>query len=144
MRNRREHRTGIYPATFPPLDFSNRELRRLASFFVLTTLVNIVIASQVTYAAINYMDSTSFCGLTCHTVMQPEYTAFQNSPHSRLECVTCHIGAGASWFVRSKLSGVGQVVAVTFNTYPRPIPEPGAQSASRARDLRNLPLAAEV
>jgi hypothetical protein len=124
LRNRREHRTGIYPATFPPLDFSNRELRRLASFFVLTTLVNIVIASQVTYAAINYMDSTSFCGLTCHTVMQPEYTAFQNSPHSRLECVTCHIGSGASWFVRSKLSGVGQVVAVTFNTYPRPIPSP--------------------
>jgi nitrate/TMAO reductase-like tetraheme cytochrome c subunit len=123
-RNRREHRTGIYPASFPPLDFSNRELRRLAAFFVLTTLVNIVIASQVSYAAVNYMDSTSFCGLTCHTVMQPEYTAFQNSPHSRLECVSCHIGAGASWFVRSKLSGVGQVVAVTFNTYPRPIPSP--------------------
>jgi NapC/NirT cytochrome c family, N-terminal region len=124
LRNRREHRTGIYPASFPPLDFSNRELRRLAAFFVLTTLVNIVIASQVTYAAVNYMDSSNFCGLTCHTVMQPEYTAFQNSPHSRLECVTCHIGAGAGWFVRSKLSGVGQVVAVTFNTYPRPIPSP--------------------
>ena len=98
LRNRREHRTGIYPASFPPLDFRNRELRRLAAFFVLTTLVNIVIASQATYAAVNYMDSASFCGLTCHTVMQPEYTAFQNSPHSRLECVSCHIGAGASWF----------------------------------------------
>ena len=124
LRNRREHRTGVYPADFPPLDFKNRELRRLVAFFVLTTFVNIVIASQATYAAINYMDSVSFCGLTCHTVMQPEYTAFQNSPHSRLECITCHIGAGASWFVRSKLSGVGQVVAVTFNTYPRPIPSP--------------------
>src|SRR6185436_17478955 len=71
-----------------------------------------------------YMDSSSFCGLTCHTVMEPEYTAFQNSPHSRLECVHCHIGSGASWFVRSKLSGVGQVVAVTLNNYPRPIPTP--------------------
>jgi hypothetical protein len=124
LRSRREHRTGIYPDKFPPLDFRNRELRRLAAFVVLTTFVNIVIASQATYAAINYMDSVSFCGLTCHTVMQPEYTAFQNSPHSHLECITCHIGAGASWFVRSKLSGVGQVVAVTFNTYPRPIPSP--------------------
>jgi hypothetical protein len=124
VRNRSEHRTGIYPASFPPLDFRNRELRRLVTFFILTTFVNIVIASQATYAAITYMDSVSFCGLTCHTVMQPEYTAFQNSPHSRLECITCHIGAGASWFVRSKLSGVGQVVAVTFNTYPRPIPSP--------------------
>ena len=124
LRNRREHRAGIYPATFPPLDFRNRELRRLVSFFILATFVNIVIASQTTYAAINYMDSVSFCGQTCHTVMQPEYTAFKNSPHSRLECVHCHIGPGASWFVRSKLSGVGQVFAVMLNTYPRPIPSP--------------------
>jgi hypothetical protein len=70
------------------------------------------------------MDSTTFCGLTCHTVMQPEYTAYQNSPHSHVECVKCHIGPGASWFVKSKMSGLGQVFAVTFNTYPRPIPAP--------------------
>jgi hypothetical protein len=57
-------------------------------------------------------------------VMQPEYTAYQDSPHSKVECVKCHIGPGASWFVQSKLSGVGQVFAVTFNTYPRPIPTP--------------------
>src|SRR6185295_2272448 len=53
LRNRRERRMGIYPASFPPLDFRNRELRRLLAFFVLTTLVNIVIASQATYAAVN-------------------------------------------------------------------------------------------
>jgi len=70
------------------------------------------------------MDSVTFCGLTCHTVMQPEYTAYQNSPHSKVACVSCHIGPGAGWFVRSKLSGVGQVFAVTFHTYPRPIPAP--------------------
>jgi hypothetical protein len=38
--------------------------------------------------------------------------------------VKCHIGPGASWFVRSKLSGVGQVLAVTFHTYSTPIPTP--------------------
>ena len=36
----------------------------------------------------------------------------------------CHIGPGAPWFVRSKLSGVRQVFAVTFKTYSRPIPSP--------------------
>jgi hypothetical protein len=70
------------------------------------------------------MDSVTFCGETCHTVMQPEYTAYQNSPHARVECVKCHIGPGASWFVKSKLSGVGQVLAVTFRTYSTPIPTP--------------------
>jgi hypothetical protein len=99
-------------------------LRRLAYFVGVTTVINIGIASQLGYGAINYMDSVTFCGLTCHTVMQPEYTAYQDSPHSRVACVNCHIGPGAGWFVRSKLSGVGQVFAVAFHTYPRPIPAP--------------------
>ena len=124
LRNRREHATRIYPATFPPLNWRNAELRRLVVFVGATTFVNIVIASQATYAAVSYMDSVSFCGQTCHTVMQPEFTAYQHSPHARVECVACHIGPGASWFVRSKLSGVGQVFAVTFRTYPKPIPTP--------------------
>jgi len=56
--------------------------------------------------------------------MQPEFTAYQDSPHSRVECVECHIGPGESWFVRSKLSGIRQVFAVTFHTYDTPIPVP--------------------
>ena len=103
---------------------ANPELRRLVMFIGAITFVNLVIASQVTYAAVAYMDQASFCGQTCHTVMEPEFTAYQSSPHSRVDCVVCHIGAGAGWFVRSKLSGVGQVVAVTLNNYPRPIPTP--------------------
>jgi hypothetical protein len=124
IRNRKEKTSGLYPASFPPLNWANRDLRRLVMFLAVTTMVNIVIASQATYAAISYMDSVQFCGKTCHTVMQPEYEAYQNSPHSRVECVECHIGAGATWFVRSKLSGVGQVFAVALNNYPRPIPSP--------------------
>lgn len=124
LRRRRERASGTAPTSFPPLTFRNPELRRLALFVVLTSFVNVVIAGQLTYSAVNYMDSVSFCGQTCHTVMQPEFTAYQNSPHSRVECVQCHIGPGAGWFVRSKLSGVRQVFAVTFHTYDRPIPTP--------------------
>lgn len=124
LRKRREGRGGIYPAHFPPLDWKNRDLKRLVIFVSLTTFVNIVIASQVTYGAVSYMESVTFCGQTCHDVMQPEFTAYQNSPHSRVECVKCHIGPGAGWFVKSKLSGAYQVFAVTFKTYPTPIPTP--------------------
>jgi nitrate/TMAO reductase-like tetraheme cytochrome c subunit len=70
------------------------------------------------------MDSVQFCGQTCHQVMQPEYTAYQRSPHARVACIECHIGPGAPWFVRSKISGSYQLLAVTFNLYPRPIPTP--------------------
>jgi hypothetical protein len=124
LKRKREGRRGIYPPEFPPLTWRNADLRRLVYFVFFTTMVNLAIASQVSYSAVNYMDSVTFCGETCHTVMQPEYTAYQNSPHARVECVKCHIGPGASWFVKSKLSGVGQVLAVTFHTYSTPIPTP--------------------
>jgi hypothetical protein len=123
-KRRREGRTGIAPIDEHGVRWSNPEVRRLAYFVGVTTVLNIAIASQLSYGAVNYMDTVTFCGKTCHNVMQPEYTAYQDSPHSRVECVKCHIGPGAGWFVKSKLSGVGQVFAVAFNTYPRPIPTP--------------------
>jgi len=123
-QNRGERRRGLYPAAFPPLNLKNMEFRRLISFVGVTTFANIVIASQLAYGAVSYMETQSFCGQTCHTVMQPEYTAYQSSPHSRVECVQCHIGPGESWFVRSKLSGIRQVFAVMFHTYETPIPTP--------------------
>jgi nitrate/TMAO reductase-like tetraheme cytochrome c subunit len=123
-RRRRESRAGSYPSEFPPLDLHHTEFRRLLVFVGLTSVVNVVIAGQVTYQAVNYMDSSAFCGTTCHTVMAPEFAAYGNSPHSRVECVKCHIGPGASWFVQSKLSGVGQVFAVALRNYPTPIPTP--------------------
>jgi hypothetical protein len=84
----------------------------------------LVIGSQFLYSAVSYMDSQAFCGKTCHTVMDPEYTAYTNSPHARVACTECHIGPGAPWFVKSKISGTGQVFAVLFQTYPKPIPSP--------------------
>ena len=124
LKRKREGRSGVYPPEFPPLTWANADMRRLVYFLGLTTTFNIVIASQIGYGAVNYMDSVTFCGQTCHTVMQPEFTAYQSSPHSNVACVNCHIGPGAGWFVKSKLSGMGQVIAVTLNTYPRPIPTP--------------------
>jgi len=123
-KRRSERRAGIHPSDFPALTWANPAMRRLVYFIGVTTALNIAIASQLTYGAISYMDSPTFCGKTCHTVMQPEFTAYQNSPHSRVDCVKCHIGPGAGWFVKSKLSGVGQVVAVALHTYPKPIPTP--------------------
>jgi len=100
------------------------ELRRLAIFVSLTTMVNLLMGSQFSYRAVTYMDTDTFCGRACHKVMDPEYTAYSHSPHARVACTECHIGPGASFFVKSKLSGAGQVFAVLFNTYPRPIPSP--------------------
>ncbi len=99
-------------------------LRKNVFLIVLLTSINFTVFSLFLYRAYHYMESTSFCGQFCHTVMNPEFTAYQNGPHSRVTCVECHIGAGADWFVKSKISGARQLVAVVADTYPRPIATP--------------------
>ena len=124
VRVRRQRKAGQQTEQPLPLTWSSPDLRRVASFVGVTTLFNLIIGTQFTYRAVNYMDTVAFCGTTCHRIMNPEYTAYRGSPHSRVDCVQCHIGPGASWFVRSKFSGVQQVFNYAFNTYPRPIPVP--------------------
>ncbi|MGW8312515.1 MAG: cytochrome c3 family protein [Desulfuromonadales bacterium] len=99
-------------------------LRKNVFLIVLLTSVNFAVFSMFIYRAYHYMESTQFCGEFCHTVMTPEHTAYENSPHSRVSCVECHIGSGADWFVKSKISGARQLLAVAANTYPTPISTP--------------------
>jgi NapC/NirT cytochrome c family, N-terminal region len=124
LKRRSLRGSGQLPTAFPPVDLRLPMVRRTLEWVGLATMVNLLIVGTASYRGVSYMDSTSFCGTTCHTVMEPEYTAYQNSPHSRVACVECHIGPGAGWFVRSKVSGLRQVFAVTFHTYSRPIPSP--------------------
>ncbi len=120
----RKGRTGELPVTYPNVDLSHRGVRSTVMFVGIMTAINVPIFAIASYSGTVYMESTQFCGQTCHQVMDPEYTAYQRSPHARVACVECHIGPGAPWFVRSKLSGSYQVLAVSFNLYPRPIPTP--------------------
>jgi nitrate/TMAO reductase-like tetraheme cytochrome c subunit len=99
-------------------------LQRALALVVIMTFVNVALMGTASYKAVEHMDSVEFCGQTCHSVMAPEYTAYLNSPHSRVACVDCHIGSGAPWFVRAKISGVRQLFAVNLKTYSRPIPSP--------------------
>jgi nitrate/TMAO reductase-like tetraheme cytochrome c subunit len=123
-RRWRLRQLGELPTVYPAIDLKTPMVRNSVLFLGIATISNIMIFGLASYKGVAYMDSKEFCGLSCHTVMAPEYGAYENSPHYRVECVQCHIGPGAGWFVRSKLSGLRQVVAVTFHTYSRPIPSP--------------------
>jgi len=114
-----------YPGgRMPELDFENPEHLKKLGFFLGMTVLNLVIFGFAGYGAYHYSETNEFCGTVCHTVMRPEWTAYQLSPHSRVHCVECHIGPGAGWFVRSKLSGARQVLAVATGSYERPIETP--------------------
>ncbi len=51
------------------------------------TLVNLLFVSLAAYRGIEFMDSPTFCGHVCHTVMEPEYTAYRDGPQSLVACV---------------------------------------------------------
>jgi nitrate/TMAO reductase-like tetraheme cytochrome c subunit len=109
---------------FAILDFNRPQVRKTALVFLAATGINALILGVGTYKGVEVMESTQFCGAACHSVMEPEYTTYRRSPHARVKCVECHIGEGADWFVKSKLSGSWQLVSVAFNLYPRPIAVP--------------------
>ena len=118
-------RTGVMPFfKWPLIDLNIKRHRNAAMIFIFGTLLLVLVSSVVVYQAYHFTDSVAFCGTTCHKVMKPEYTAYQNSPHARVACVNCHIGPGAGWYAKSKLRGLYQVYAVAADVYPRPIPTP--------------------
>jgi len=124
LRRRSLSARGELRSVYPEINLSEPVIRQGLVFVATATFLNILIFGTASYRGVAYMDSSQFCGQTCHTVMEPEFAAYQGSPHSRVSCVECHIGPGAGWFVRSKLSGLRQVYAVTFHTYSRPIHAP--------------------
>ena len=131
--DRRRRHKGLEPRRLPSIDLNNPAHRRTALVVVSLTLVNVLIVSLAAYRGLEFMDSPQFCGQVCHTVMEPEFMAYRDGPHSRVRCVDCHIGPGASWFVKSKLDGTRQVVAVMRNNYSRPIETP-VRTLRPARD----------
>lgn len=124
----REHRREVKGLhrdyKLPKIDLNDPKHRHAVTIFSIGTILLLLFSAFGSYKAYEFTDSDEFCGTVCHSVMNPEYTAYQSSPHVHVGCVKCHIGSGADWYVRSKISGAYQIYSVTFNKYPRPIPTP--------------------
>jgi nitrate/TMAO reductase-like tetraheme cytochrome c subunit len=109
---------------WPVIDFNNTSTRNAAIIFSVGSIFLLIISAIGSYEAFHYTESVEFCGKLCHKVMEPEYTTFHGSAHERVACVECHVGEGAGWYVKSKLSGLYQVYSVIAKKYPQPIPTP--------------------
>ena len=122
-RHRHKAAPHEYP-TLPILNLNEKWQRRRVFIGVVLFTLFFTLSAVGTYQAYHFTESPIFCGKVCHMVMKPEYTAYQYSPHARVTCVECHIGSGANWYVKSKMSGLRQVWAVATNTYKTPIETP--------------------
>ncbi|NEW83339.1 MAG: cytochrome C [Mariniphaga sp.] len=125
IRAKRQEKRKVEGAPEYPLwDFNKPSTRNAAAIFLIGTICLAILSSIGSFQAFHITESNEFCGKLCHETMKPEYTAYQNSPHSRVRCVECHVGSGAGWYVRSKATGLYQVYAVLTNQIPRPIETP--------------------
>src|SRR5574338_161046 len=121
---RREVKGIVCGSYLPVIDLNDPKKRAMFVTFALGTILLLLFSSFGSFKAYEYTETDEFCGTICHKVMEPEYTAYLDSPHSRVGCVGCHIGSGTNWYVKSKISGAYQVYSVLFNKYSRPIPTP--------------------
>ncbi len=123
LRREKLRKAGLVPTAYPTLDLNNPVFRHGIIIVLVATVVNLVIVGTSTYEGVSYMDSAQFCGTSCH-VMQPQWVAYQHSPHSHVACAECHVGPGFGSYVRAKMDGTRQLFEVTFHNYPRPITVP--------------------
>lgn len=136
-----QHRTerlaaarGGVPPSLPVIDLNRPTTRGAIVIALLLGLSLVVILAGAGYKGVEILESTEFCGQACHVTMQPEAVAHARSPHANVACVQCHVGPGASWFVKSKINGLWEMAEVAFNFYPRPIPTP-VHTLRPARDV---------
>jgi hypothetical protein len=122
----RRMKKGIEPLKGKPwiIDFTDRRHRNATFIFAIGTVLLVFLTGIGSYEAFHYSESVQFCGTTCHQVMEPEHTAYQGSEHANVACVECHVGSGANWYVKSKLSGLRQVFVALTKSWPTPIETP--------------------
>ncbi|HYP16424.1 MAG TPA: NapC/NirT family cytochrome c, partial [Opitutus sp.] len=106
------------------LDFTDRQQRRRLALFGCAALGFILLSAFGSYQTYHYSESTQFCGQVCHEAMDPEWQTYQRGAHARVDCVQCHVGSGAQWFVKAKINGTHQLIAYTLDNYSRPIATP--------------------
>ena len=135
IRRRKLQKAGQIPAEFPKIDLNDRIFRHGLDIVLVATIVNLLVVAMASYRGAAYMDSPQFCGQSCH-VMHPEYTAYKISAHSHVPCVECHIGSGAEAYFSAKVNGTKQLLEVTFDRYPTPIPSPVRACARRGTPAR--------
>jgi mRNA-degrading endonuclease HigB of HigAB toxin-antitoxin module len=106
-----EHRPEADPARALPVVFA-------------LTVVNVVFLGTALLAGMHYMETPRFCGEVCHSVMNPEWVAYQTSLHREVDCVACHVGNTTEGLIATKLNGAWQLISISFHLYEKPIPTP--------------------
>src|SRR5215217_1514902 len=123
-RRRRRRSPSSQIPEYPRFDLNEPGQRRLAIALLALSFIFVCASAFGSYRAYEYTESVEFCGQACHTVMKPEFVAFNATSHAKIRCVDCHVGHGAESYARSKLSGARQLFSLVAGSYSKPIETP--------------------
>ncbi len=121
-RHRRNRPAGTLPRV--TIDLSNSRTRWRLLYFSIGAGAFLMLTAVGSYQTYHLTETVAFCGLVCHTTMEPEYVTYQDSPHARVDCVACHVGSGAGAYAKAKLNGVNQLMGVITGNFSHPVPTP--------------------
>jgi nitrate/TMAO reductase-like tetraheme cytochrome c subunit len=123
LLSKRQIVRGQKEARIPKLviDLTNLKHRRYLAIAVAAAAMFLLVSAIGSYQTYRVTSSVQFCGQACHQSMEPQFVAYQHSPHAKIECTECHIGSGAANFIKAKFNGVHQLYASAFNDYHKPI-----------------------
>lgn len=103
------------------VDLTRQRDRRLMGGFIGASFIFLLLTAFGSYQTYHLMETTVFCGETCHTPMEPEFKAYQHSAHAQVDCVQCHIGPGTTAYIKVKINGVKQMYHEVLGDFERPI-----------------------
>src|SRR5579859_3080650 len=115
LLERRKHAAPT--AFYPRIDLNDPTQRSAVLSFVTFLVVFAVVSAAGSYKAYEFTESTAFCGQLCHTVMSPEYTDYQLSPHAGVAVAESPVGAGATCFVKSNLPAAARCSQPSFTPF---------------------------
>ncbi len=106
------------------IDLSRARDRKMLVVFLCGSIFFLLLTAVGSYRTYHYTESVNFCGEACHTPMKPEFVTYLHSPHARVSCSECHVGPGATWYIKTKLNGVRQLYKTITDSYSHPIKTP--------------------
>lgn len=122
IQRRQTRKTGVEggPLKFN-IDLSQKRHRTLLMLFALGSVGFLFLTAFGSYQTYHLTETNSFCGETCHEPMEPQAVAHQMSEHAQVACVACHVGPGATAYVKTKVNGVRQLYHTVLGDFDRPI-----------------------
>ncbi|MGB9775836.1 MAG: NapC/NirT family cytochrome c [Anaerolineae bacterium] len=94
--------------------------RRAMPYLVVTALV--VAAAFLGVFTGRYTNSNGFCGTLCHDIMYPYMASYQQSTHTRVNCVECPMGRDAlREQLPRKTTHAAELLALLTGSYEQPL-----------------------